>query len=101
MSEYQEQWRLVVNAKEKVSNSNEGSFVRDFVNLIRFYLRSKSKEHIRNVVYQGIMDWEVLIMLGKLINHEVKLPDGFEKNDIINKLLSLDLEPISKQTVNI
>lgn len=95
MSEFKEQWRLVTNVRNQASKEDNGGFSKGFVNLIRFYLRSKSQKHIRNVIYLGIMDWEVLILLGKLLGYEVKLPSDFKKNDIINKVLLLDLKPIT------
>jgi hypothetical protein len=95
MAEFKKEWELLTNRKKKLNNSKEVNYARDFVSLIYFYLRNKSKQHIRNVIYQGIMDWEVLILFGKMINHEVKLPENFEKNETIKKVISLDLTPIS------
>lgn len=96
MSEFKVQWEITLKAKKEMSKTSDASFSRDFVNIIRFYLRTKSKKHIRNVVYLGIMDWEVLILFGKLINHKVELPRGLEGNEVIAKILSLNLEPITE-----
>ena len=90
--EFKKQLALVLETQKQL---NQGS-IKYYTDLIHTYLKTKSKRHIKNVMNLGVMDWEVLVLLAKLLHQEIKLPEDIQKHEHIQQVLAIDVTPTIK-----